>query len=70
MSYSIIFFYKIFTLAIAPFLFISFGILLEFAMVLDVYILLLSFPGGIDMHIWQYSHQKHLNHCLLLCYFS
>ena len=51
MSYSIIFFYKIFTLAIAPFLFISFAILLEFAMVLDVYILLLSFPGGIDMHI-------------------
>ena len=40
MSYSITCSTRILTLAIAPFLFISVGILCEFAMALDVYILL------------------------------
>ena len=39
MSYSNNCYTKIFTLAIAPFLFISVGVLCEFAMVQDAYIL-------------------------------
>ena len=40
MSYGPTYYTKILTLAIAPFLSISIGVLCEFAMVLDVYILL------------------------------
>ena len=60
-----------------PFLFISVGVLCEFAMMPDVYILsspqekkYTLFPEETDEHIRQHIHQKDLNLCLPLCYYA
>ena len=59
------------TLVTATFLFISFGVLCEFAMLLGVYILLplrkkryTLLSEGTDGHIQQHIHQKDLNLCI------
>ena len=62
---------KILTLARAPFLFILVGVLCEFAMASSGYILLSPLlPEGKDVHIQQHFHQKDLNFCLPLYYYS
>ena len=77
MSYIIICSTKILTLAIAPSLFISVGVLCEFAMMLGVYTVVLL-PSRkkrftlllerSDLHIWQQIHKKYLKICLPLYY--
>ena len=59
------------TLATATFLFISFGVLCEFAMLPGVYILLplrkkryTLLSEGTDRYIQQHIHQKDLNLCI------
>ena len=69
MSYGPTYYTKILTLAIAPFLSTSIGVLCEFARVLHVYILMSpqevhSLPEGTNVHIWQHIHQKVLHLCL------
>ena len=72
MSYSITCSTKILTLAIALFLFISIGVLCEFAMVFysplrKSWTLL---PEGTDIHILQHIYQKDLIFCLPLYYYA
>ena len=57
---------KILTLAVAPVLFISVGVLCEFVMLPDVYILHIIK----NVHIWQHIHQKDWTLCLLLYYYA
>ena len=69
MPYSINCSTKILTLAIALFLLILIGVLWEFTMVPDVYILLSpQEEDGTDVHIQQHIHQKDLILCLPLYY--